>query len=111
MIHDHKSYLVFPSFRSIGGNENSVDLAKNPTAAAPVASAASLPFVGHPQLDTNQTFILSGREKRLVITGWAIWSDSWLDFDFSCCTFCQVRLGLMGNWQNWLSKWGRWWNI
>lgn len=44
---------------SIGGNENSVDLAKNP-AAAPVASAASLPFVGHPQLDTNQTFILSG---------------------------------------------------
>ena len=76
MIHDHKSYLVFPSFRSIGGNENSVDLAKNPTAAAPVASAASLPFVGHPQLDTNQTFILSGR------IPYSIWRDSRLALHF-----------------------------
>lgn len=50
---------------SIGGNENNADLAKSAVPAAPVpptgtATAPPLPFVGHPQLDTNQTFILSG---------------------------------------------------
>ena len=29
-----------------------------------------------------------------------------VDFDFGCSTLC-----LMGNWQNWLSTWARWWNI
>ena len=58
--------IVFYFFRSIGGNENSSDLAKSAATAAPVpptapaAAPAPLPFVGHPQLDTNQTFILSG---------------------------------------------------
>ena len=35
----------------------------------------------------------------------------WDDFDFVCSTLCPVPPGLMGNWQNWLSIWARWWNI
>ena len=31
----------------------------------------------------------------------------WVDLDFCCSTLCLVLLGLMGNWQNWLSKWAR----
>ena len=30
-------------------------------------------------------------------TGWSIWSDHWVDFDFGCSTCCLVLLGLMGN--------------
>ena len=36
---------------------------------------------------------------------------SWVDFDFASYTFCEVLIGLMGNWQKWLSRWARWWNI
>ena len=59
--------IILHSYRSIGGNENNADLAKSAVPAppvpptAPAAAAPPLPFVGHPQLDTNQTFILSGR--------------------------------------------------
>ena len=35
----------------------------------------------------------------------------WLNFDLGCPTICPVLLRLMGNWQNWLSSWARWWNI
>ena len=35
----------------------------------------------------------------------------WVDFDFGCSTLCLVLLGLMGNWQKWLSSWARCWNI
>ena len=35
----------------------------------------------------------------------------WVDFNFGCYTLCLVLPGLMGNWQNWLSCWARWWNI
>ena len=27
-----------------------------------------------------------------------------VDFDFGCFTLCMVLLGLMGNWQHWLSN-------
>ena len=38
--------------------------------------------------------------------------DSWVGLtDFGCSTICLVLLGLMGNWQEWLSKWARLWNI
>ena len=62
--------IILHSYRSIGGNENNADLAKSAVPAAPVpptgtATAPPLPFVGHPQLDTNQTFILSGRIRTL----------------------------------------------
>ena len=35
----------------------------------------------------------------------------WVDFDVGCSTLCLVLPGLMGNCQNWLSSWARWWNI
>ena len=35
----------------------------------------------------------------------------WVDIDFGCSTLCLILPGLMGNWQNWLSSWVRWWNI
>ena len=35
----------------------------------------------------------------------------WVDLDFDCSTLCLVLPGLLGNWQNWLSSWARWWNI
>ena len=35
----------------------------------------------------------------------------WVDLDFGCSALCLVLPGLMGNWQNWLSSWARWWNI
>ena len=35
----------------------------------------------------------------------------WVDCDFACSTLCLILPGLMGNWQNWLSSWVRWWNI
>ena len=35
----------------------------------------------------------------------------WFDLDFVCSTLCLVLLGLMGNWQKWLSKWAIWWNL
>ena len=35
----------------------------------------------------------------------------WIDFDFGCSTLSLILPGLMGNWQNWLSSWARWWNI
>lgn len=42
-------------------NENvSADLAKNSSSDGAATANAALPFVGHPQLDANQTFILSG---------------------------------------------------
>ena len=34
-----------------------------------------------------------------------------VDFDFVCSPLCLVLHGLMGNGQNWLSSWARWWNI
>ena len=34
-----------------------------------------------------------------------------VDFYFGCSTLCPVLPGLMGNWQNRLSSWIRWWNI
>ena len=43
-------------------NENvSADLAKNSSSGSAATANAALPFVGHPQLDSNQTFILSGK--------------------------------------------------
>ena len=44
-------------------------------------------------------------------TGWSIWIVGRVDFDFGCSTFSLALLGLMGNWQNWLSQRARWWNI
>ena len=35
----------------------------------------------------------------------------WVKYDFGCSILCLVQPGLMGNWQNWLSSWARWWNI
>ena len=36
----------------------------------------------------------------------------WVDFDLGSFTLCLDFLpGLMGNWQNWLGSWARWWNI
>ena len=35
----------------------------------------------------------------------------WVKYDFGCSILCLVLPGLMGNWQNWLSSWARWWNI
>ena len=35
----------------------------------------------------------------------------WIDLDFGYSTVCLVLLGLIRNWQNWLSMWARWWNI
>ena len=35
----------------------------------------------------------------------------WVDIDLSCSTLCPVQPGLMGNWQKWLSKRARRWNI
>ena len=32
----------------------------------------------------------------------------WVDFDLGCSTLCLVLPGLMGNWQNWLSRLARW---
>ena len=45
-------------------------------------------------------------------TGQGICSDSYVgvDFDLGCSTLCMVLPGLMGNWQNGLSSWARWWN-
>ena len=34
-----------------------------------------------------------------------------VDFDFGCSTLSLALPGLMGNWQNWLSNWARWWTI
>ena len=31
----------------------------------------------------------------------------WVDFYFVCSTFSLVLLGLMGNWQKWLSSWAK----
>ena len=28
----------------------------------------------------------------------------WVDFDFDYSTVCLILLGLMGKWQNWMSK-------
>ena len=49
-----------------------------------------------------------------VRTGWHIYLLAhlgWVDFDFGCSTLCLILPGLMGNFQNWLSSWARWWNI
>ena len=37
--------------------------------------------------------------------------SGWVDFDYGCSTLCLVLPGLLGNWQNWLISWARWWNI
>ena len=43
--------------------------------------------------------------------GASVYRLGWVDFDLSCSTLCLVLLGLMGNWQKWLSRLARWWNI
>ena len=53
-------------------------------------------------LNVNLSGLQGGASGRIV---------GWVDSDLGCSTLCLVLLGLLGNWQKWLSSWEVWWNI